>query len=76
MLATGGSAIAAINRLKQEGIHKIVLVCIVAAPQGVKKFTTAHPKVPIFAASLDRELDKKGYILPGIGDAGDRIFGT
>lgn len=76
MLATGGSAVAAINRLKQEGIHKIIFVCIVAAPQGVKKFTTTHPKMPIFAASLDRELDKKGYILPGIGDAGDRMFDT
>jgi uracil phosphoribosyltransferase len=76
MLATGGSAIAAINRLKQEGIHKIMFICIIASPQGIKKVTTAHPKIPIIAASLDRELNKKGYILPGMGDAGDRIFGT
>ncbi|KPJ68115.1 MAG: uracil phosphoribosyltransferase [Coxiella sp. DG_40] len=76
MLATGGSAIAAINQLKQEEIHKIVFICIIASPQGIKKVTTTHPKIPIIAASLDRELNNKGYILPGMGDAGDRMFDT
>jgi uracil phosphoribosyltransferase len=76
MLATGGSATAAINQLKQEGIHKIVFICIIASPQGIKKVTTAYPKISIIAASLDRELNNKGYILPGMGDAGDRMFGT
>lgn len=76
MLATGGSATAAISRLKQEGIHKIMFICIIASPQGIEKATTAYPKISIIAASLDRELNNKGYILPGMGDAGDRTFGT
>jgi len=76
MLATGGSAIAAINKIKEEGITKITFLCIVAAPEGVKSFCELHPDVTIFCASLDRQLNEKGYILPGLGDAGDRMFGT
>lgn len=76
MLATGGSAIETINELKAEGIHKIIFVCLVASPEGVERFTQTHPDVPIYAASLDRELNDNGYILPGLGDAGDRLFGT
>lgn len=76
MLATGGSAIAAVNKLKQEGVTRITFVCILAAPEGVAKFSADHPEVPIFTAALDRQLNEKGYILPGLGDAGDRIFGT
>jgi len=76
MLATGGSAIEAVNRLKKAGIHKIIFVCIIAAPEGMEKFCKKHPDVPVFAASLDRKLNEHGYILPGLGDAGDRMFGT
>lgn len=76
MLATGGSAITAINRLKEAGVHRITFVCIVAAPEGVRNVNSAHPDVPIFSASLDRKLNDKGFILPGLGDAGDRLFGT
>jgi uracil phosphoribosyltransferase len=76
MLATGGSASETINRLKTSKIKKIIFVCLVAAPEGVKKLLDLHPEIPIFAASLDRELNKQGYILPGLGDAGDRLFGT
>ncbi len=76
MLATGGSAIETINRLKALNIKKIIFVCLVAAPEGIKKLLETHPDVPIFAASLDRQLNQKGYILPGLGDAGDRMFGT
>lgn len=76
MLATGGSAVAAINRIKQEGIQKINYVCIVSAPEGIKEFTKHHPDVPIYTACVDRELNSKGYIVPGLGDAGDRLFGT
>ena len=76
MLATGGSATETINRLKTLGITKIIFVCLVAAPEGVQKLLETHPDVQIFAASLDRELNKRGYILPGLGDAGDRMFGT
>jgi len=76
MLATGGTAVAAINTLKQAGIKKITYVCIVAAPEGVRNLIQHHPDVPIFTASLDRQLNNKGYILPGLGDAGDRLFGT
>ena len=76
MLATGGSAVEAVTRLKTAGVHKIVFVCIIAAPEGVTKFCKAHPDVQIFAAHLDRELNKDGYIMPGLGDAGDRMFGT
>jgi uracil phosphoribosyltransferase len=76
MLATGGSAVAAIDELKKVGIHRISFVCILSAPEGVERLLKAHPDVPIFTACLDRQLNKKGYILPGLGDAGDRMFGT
>jgi uracil phosphoribosyltransferase len=76
MLATGGSAVAAAQQLKEAGATRIRLLCIVAAPEGVQDMLTAHPEVPVFAAALDRQLNEHGYILPGLGDAGDRIFGT
>jgi uracil phosphoribosyltransferase len=76
MLATGGSASAAINYLKARDAKNIRLNCIVAAPEGVQLLGKMHPEVKIFAAVLDRELNESGYILPGLGDAGDRIFGT
>lgn len=76
MLATGGSAIVGIDILKREGASKIQFLCLVAAPEGVDAFSRAHPDVPIYTAALDRELNDHGYILPGLGDAGDRIFGT
>jgi uracil phosphoribosyltransferase len=76
MLATGGSASEALNYLKESGAKDIVLACLVAAPEGVKRVTAEHPDVNIFTAALDRQLNTKGYILPGLGDAGDRIFGT
>ena len=74
MLATGGTACATIDKLKAYGLKKINFICLVAAPEGVKKLIAAHPDVAIFAASLDRQLNEKGYILPGLGDAGDRIW--
>ena len=76
MLATGGSAIAAINSIKQRGAKNIKLVCLVGAPEGVKAINDAHPDVTVYLASLDEKLNEKGYIVPGLGDAGDRIFGT
>ncbi|NKB77067.1 MAG: uracil phosphoribosyltransferase [Gammaproteobacteria bacterium] len=76
MLATANSAIAAVDRLKQGGATKMKFVCLLAAPEGVRAFNTAHPDVPIFTAAVDRELNDHGYILPGLGDAGDRIYGT
>lgn len=76
MLATGGSAIAAIDALKKRGASHIKFVCLVAAPEGVKMLQEAHPDVDIFTAGLDEKLDENGYILPGLGDAGDRLFGT
>ena len=76
MLATGGSAAAAVSKLKAAGVNRLRFLCLVAAPEGVKAMLTAHPTVPVFAAALDRELNDHGYILPGLGDAGDRIFGT
>ncbi|MBN2690211.1 MAG: uracil phosphoribosyltransferase [Gammaproteobacteria bacterium] len=76
MLATGGSAVAAVDQLKSEGIRKIAFLCIIAAPEGMEKFCTAHPDVQVYCAGLDRKLNEHGYILPGLGDAGDRIFGT
>ena len=76
MLATGGSATQAIARLKRAGARRIHFVCLVAAPEGVKALREAHPEVPIVTAALDRQLDENGYIRPGLGDAGDRIFGT
>ena len=76
MLATGGSAVDAIKMLKKRGCKKIKFLAIIAAPEGVEKVTKAHPDVEIFVATLDRCLNENGYILPGLGDAGDRIFGT
>jgi len=76
MLATGGSASAAISFLKKRGAKNIIFACLVAAPEGIKKINNEHPDVKIFGAALDRELNDKGYILPGLGDAGDRTFGT
>lgn len=76
MLATGGSAIAAINFIKQHGCSNIKFMCIIAAPEGVEKLSAAHPDVPIYIGTLDRCLNENGYIMPGLGDAGDRIFGT
>ena len=76
MLATGGSAAGAIAALSKRAPAEIRFVCVVAAPEGVEKLTREHPDVPVFAAALDRELDERGYILPGLGDFGDRLFGT
>jgi len=76
MLATGGSAVAAINSLKSAGAVRIRFLCLVASPVGVKRVHDTHPDVPILCAALDRELNDRGYILPGLGDAGDRLFGT
>src|SRR6201984_3824562 len=76
MLATGNSAVAAISRLKELAARSIKFVCLVAAPEGVENVTSTFPDVPIVAAALDRCLDETGYILPGLGDAGDRLFGT
>lgn len=76
MLATGGSAIAAITLLKKRGIKKIRFLCLIAAPEGLAKLQEAHPDVDIYVGALDERLNDKGYILPGLGDAGDRIYGT
>ena len=76
MLATGGSIDAAISRLKQTGVTQISVACLLAAPEGVARLSRVHPGVPIYAAGLDRELDSHGYIRPGLGDAGDRLYGT
>jgi uracil phosphoribosyltransferase len=76
MLATGGSAVEAINSLKKRGAKNIKLMCICAAPEGVKIVQDAHPDVDIYLAALDEKLDDHGYIVPGLGDAGDRLFGT
>jgi len=76
MLATGGSAASAVTSLKRAGATRIRFLCLVAAPEGVRRLATEHPDVMVFCASLDRELNAQGYILPGLGDAGDRLFGT
>ena len=76
MLATGGSAVDAINQIKKEGGKKIKFMCIIAAPEGLEKLHAAHPDVQIYIGHLDRELNANAYICPGLGDAGDRIFGT
>ena len=76
MLATGGSAVHALSRLKEAGAQRLRLICIVSAPEGVQAVQDAHPDVPIWTAALDRELDENGFIRPGLGDAGDRVFGT
>ena len=76
MLATGGSAVAAIQMLKDKGVKSIRFMCVIAAPEGVKKMQEAHPDVDIYIGALDDHLNDHGYIVPGLGDAGDRIFGT
>lgn len=76
MLATGGSAIAAVDMLKKRGARNIKMVCLVGAPEGVEAFTKAHPDVDLYLAALDSHLNEVGYIVPGLGDAGDRIYGT
>jgi len=76
MLATGGSAVAAVDLIKAKGASNIKFLCLVAAPEGVEVLNQAHPDVPIYTAALDRQLNDSKYILPGLGDAGDRIFGT
>lgn len=75
MLATGGSGIDAISMLKEDGAKKLKFLCIIAAPEGIKKIQEAHPDVQIYCATLDSNLNENGYIVPGLGDAGDRIFG-
>ena len=76
MLATGHSASAALTRIKGAGAKNIRFICLLAAPDGILTLQNDHPEVPIYTASLDRECNEKGYILPGLGDAGDRLFGT
>jgi uracil phosphoribosyltransferase len=76
MLATGNSAVAAVSRLKEEGAQQIKFVCLLAAPEGVAHFQSVHPDVPIFTAAIDQRLNDHGYIVPGLGDAGDRLYGT
>ena len=76
MLATGGSAAAAITMLKEKGAKKLILMCLVAAPEGVKVINDEHPDVPVYVAAVDEKLNEHGYIVPGLEDAGDRIFGT
>ena len=76
MLATGGSSIAAIQMLKDKGVKNIRFMCIIAAPEGLKAMQEAHPDVDIYVGALDEKLNEHGYIVPGLGDAGDRIFGT
>jgi len=76
MLATGHSAVAAVDRIKETGPRSIKFCCLLTCPEGIREFHTHHPDVPIFAAAVDERLDDHGYILPGLGDAGDRLFGT
>ncbi len=76
MLATGNSAVAALDRLKARGATRIRFICLLAAPEGIRHVRQAHPDVPIWTAAIDEKLDKHGYIRPGLGDAGDRVFGT
>lgn len=76
MLATGGSASAALSFLKERGANDLIFCCLISAPEGVKKLSMNHPEVPIYTAAYDRELNENGFILPGLGDAGDRTYGT
>jgi uracil phosphoribosyltransferase len=76
MLATANSSIAAVERLKERGANNLRFLCLLAAPEGIEKFTRAHPDVPIFTAAIDSHLNEHGYIVPGLGDAGDRMYGT
>ncbi|HUV32120.1 MAG TPA: uracil phosphoribosyltransferase [Devosiaceae bacterium] len=76
MLATANSAIAAVERFKQRGANNLRFLCLLAAPEGIERFTTVHPDVPVYTAAIDSHLDERGYIVPGLGDAGDRMYGT
>jgi uracil phosphoribosyltransferase len=76
MVATGHSAVAAINRLRQAGVAQISFACLIAAPEGLMALASAHPTLPVYVAAIDRQLDDHGYIRPGLGDAGDRLYGT
>jgi uracil phosphoribosyltransferase len=76
MLATANSAVAAVDRLKEEGASDFRFVCLLAAPEGIDNLHGHHPDVPVFTAAVDERLNEKGYIVPGLGDAGDRMFGT
>ena len=76
MLATGNSSIASIDKLKERGARNIRFLCLLAAPEGIRNFQAAHPDVPIYTASIDSHLNEQGYIVPGLGDAGDRMYGT
>ncbi|MBB4101714.1 uracil phosphoribosyltransferase [Allorhizobium borbori] len=76
MLATGNSSIAAVDKLKERGAHNIRFLCLLAAPEGIENFRAAHPDVPVYTAAIDRHLNEHGYIVPGLGDAGDRMYGT
>ena len=76
MVATGHSAVAAINRLRQAGVTQISFACLIAAPEGLMALASAHPTLPVYVAAIDRQLDDHGYIRPGLGDAGDRLYGT
>jgi uracil phosphoribosyltransferase len=76
MLATANSSIAAVEQLKKRGANSLRFLCLLAAPEGIEKFSHAHPDVPIFTAAIDSHLNEKGYIVPGLGDAGDRMYGT
>ena len=76
MLATGGSAVDAITLLKKRGAKNIRLMCLISAPEGVKAVTDAHPDVDVYIGAIDEKLNERGYIVPGLGDAGDRLFGT
>ncbi len=76
MLATGWSAAAAVTQLQEHGATRLRFVCLLCSPEGLERFARTHPEVPVFTASIDRELNERGYILPGLGDAGDRYFGT
>ena len=76
MLATGNSVVFALQRLKEAGAKRLRFMCLLAAPEGIRNFSAAHPDVPVFTASIDSHLNEKGYIVPGLGDAGDRMYGT
>jgi uracil phosphoribosyltransferase len=76
MLATGGSAVAAMDLISELGGKHVRLVSLVSAPEGIRRVRRSYPKLPIFTAAVDRKLNEKGYIMPGLGDAGDRLFGT
>jgi uracil phosphoribosyltransferase len=76
MLATGNSAVAAIDRIKESGPRSLKFVCLLACPEGIAAFHGAHPAIPVYTAAIDERLNEKSYIVPGLGDAGDRLFGT